>query len=250
MAMHPSRSITRRAAVGAATVVGLTLLGAGTASAHVSPDKSEVPAGAYTDVQLLVPHGCDGSPTTKIEVQVPEALTSASPYVVPGWSTEVTTEPLAEPIDDGHGGEITERDAVVSWTATAGNELPDGQRIEFGVGFQAPEEVGEVLYFKTIQTCDEGVTEWITEFDGEGEEPDHPAPAVTVGEATGDGHGHEEEGGDDATDTSEVAATPISTTVDDGDDDGSSTGIAISALVVGLAGLGLGGAAFAKSRKA
>lgn len=263
MSAHPSRparrplarrSVAWRSAVGAATVAGVTLLGAGAASAHVSPDKTEVPAGGYTDVQLLVPHGCDGSPTNTVEVQVPEALTTASPYVVAGWTAETTKEALPEPIDDGHGGQLTERDALITWTAEPGNALLDGQRLNFGIGFQAPEEVGEMLYFKTIQTCDEGTGDWITEWDGEGEEPEKPAPAVMVVEGTGGGHGDEAAEGEDeeATETTEVAAEPVSasTSTSDDDDGDSSQGIAIAGLVAGLAGLGLGGTAFAKARKA
>lgn len=254
MSVPHTRSVRRplawRAAVGAATVAGLTLVGAGAASAHVSPDKTEVPAGGYTDVQLLVPHGCDGSPTNTVEVQVPESLTSAGPYVVAGWTAETTTETLAEPIDDGEGGQITERDAVITWTAQPGNELIDGQRLNFGIGFQAPEEVGEVLYFKTIQTCDEGTAEWITEWDGEGEEPEAPAPSVVVVEGTGDGHGGGE-AEEETTETTEAAEPEAASSeaADGGDDGDSSQGIAVAGLVAGLAGLGLGGAAFAKTRK-
>lgn len=247
---------SRRAAhvvAGCSVASAASLLFAAPAGAHVSPDKSEVPAGAYTDVQLLVPHGCDGSPTMMVEVQVPAQLNSASPYVVPGWTAEVTTEALDEPIEDGHGNEITERDSTISWTADDGNELLDGQRINFGIGFQAPEDVGEVMYFKTIQTCEEGTAEWITEWDGTGDEPDAPAPAVTVAEGTGDGHGGsmDEEATDEEGSGDEMAEAADSTSAtSDSSDDDSSNGLAIAGLVAGLGGLGLGGAAFAKGRKA
>ncbi len=223
-----SRRTTRsaRLLVAGATVAAVGWAGAGTASAHISPDKTEVPAGGYTDVQLLVPHGCDGSPTTKIEVKVPELLVTASPYVNPGWAVEVSKETLDEPVDDGHGGEYTERDATITWTAEDGNALLDGYRTNFGIGFQAPDAEGETLYFPVIQTCEDGSSDWITEWDGTGEEPEKPAPAVTIVAA-------------------EAAATPAS----DDDDSSSSNGLAIAGLVAGIAGLGLGGAAFAKAGK-
>ena len=69
----------------------------------------------------------------------------------------------------------------------------------FTLGFQAPDTPGEYLFFKTIQTCAVGETAWIEEYTGEGEEPEHPAPAVLVTEAGEDGHGHDEE----TTDTTE-----------------------------------------------
>lgn len=235
---------------GGSVAAAAALLFAAPAGAHVSPDKTEVPAGAYTDVQLLVPHGCDGSSTIKVDVQVPAQLYSASPYVVPGWTAEVASEPLDEPVEDAHGNEITERDTTVTWTADEGNALLDGQRINFGIGFQAPEEVGEILFFKTIQTCEEGTSEWITEWDGTGEEPDAPAPSVTVGEAASDGHGSSAEE-EETTETTEASTdTAAAATSTDSDDDSSSNGLAIAGLVAGLGGLGLGGAAFAKGRKA
>lgn len=231
----------------AAAVLAVGWLGTGAASAHVSPDKSEVPAGGYTDVQLLVPHGCDGEATGKVEVQVPAQLVSASPYVIPGWTAAVEKAPLDEPITDSHGAEVTERDAVITWTAEPGNELPEHQRLNFGIGFQTPDAVGETMFFKTIQTCASGTSEWITEWDGTGDEPDTPAPAVKIVEGSGDGHGH---GGDAQGDDQTDAGTDGEGSGSSDDDDSAATPIAVAGLVAGIAGLGLGGAAFAKTRKA
>lgn len=260
MQHYKSKNVIRVMGASAAAVLAVGWLGAGAASAHVSPDKTEVSAEAYTDVQLLVPHGCDGEATNKVEVQVPAQLLSASPDVIPGWKATVETEPLDTPITDENGAEITERDSVISWTAEPGNELLDGQRLHFGVGFQAPDAVGETMFFKTIQTCDGATAEWVTEWDGSGEEPDKPAPAVMIVEGSGDGHGaaaaaEDESGEATADDATGEASTETETTDDDSDDDDddddddSSMPVAVAGLVAGVAGLGLGGAAFAKSRK-
>ena len=96
---------------GAASAAAIAFV-PGAALAHVSPDRSEVPAGAYTSVNLTVPHGCEDAATEKVEVQIPEALTSASAAWIAGWDAEATPEALETPIDDGHGGEITERIAL------------------------------------------------------------------------------------------------------------------------------------------
>lgn len=242
------RALTR-SLVGAGVVASFSLLGVGAADAHVGPNVSEVAAGSYTDVLMGVPHGCEGSPTTKIEIQVPEALTDVTPIVVPGWTGTVTTEKLAKPITLEDGDEITERDAVVTWTAQPGNELADHWKLSFGLSFQVPDTPGKSLEFKTIQTCTEGSAEWIEPTPAGGEEPEHPAPTVMIVEGSGDG-GH---GGSGATTTTTEAggnsgsATPTESKSDSSD---SSKGLAVSALVVGLAGLGVGGAAFAKTRKA
>lgn len=240
------RALTR-SLVGAGVVASFGLLGVGAADAHVGPNVSEVAAGSYTDVLMGVPHGCEGSPTTKIEIQVPEALTDVTPIVVPGWTGTVTTEKLAKPITLEDGDEITERDAVVTWTAQPGNELEDHWKLSFGLSFQVPDTPGKSLEFKTIQTCTVGSTEWIEATPASGEEPEHPAPTVMIVEGSGDGHGSSTE----ATTTTEAGGKSGSATADDAKSDSSdsSKGLAVSALVIGLAGLGIGGAAFAKTRK-
>lgn len=71
-------------AVGAATVgaVVLTLFGATAASAHVSVSSNTAEAGSYAILTFSVPHGCDGSATTKIAIQIPDGINS-----VPSLST-------------------------------------------------------------------------------------------------------------------------------------------------------------------
>ena len=47
--------------------------------AHVEPQSSEAPAGARTTFGFLVEHGCDGSPTVQVSIQLPEGLTDPEP---------------------------------------------------------------------------------------------------------------------------------------------------------------------------
>lgn len=234
------------------TRLGLGLLGAGAlalglgvpAGAHISPDRDEVPAGGYTQVTFTVPHGCEESPTRVIAVSIPESIVNAAPQVVAGWDVETTEEELAEPIE-GEGEPQTERVAEITWTAQDGNELDPHFRQVFTVGFKAPETVGERLEFPIVQTCVEGETAWIEETPEGGEEPEHPAPFVTVGEASGDGHGAEEEAAPDE------AAAPADTegdTSDTSDDDGGSDGLALGGLALGALGLAAGGTALLRTR--
>jgi uncharacterized protein YcnI len=229
---------------GAAALVGLTL-SAAPAAAHVYPTVSEAPAGSYLLFNMVVPHGCEEAGTTSIEVQLPEGIYSATPEAVPGWTVSKTTETLAEPVDDGEGGQITERDATVTWE---GGPLAHDQLLEFGLSVKLPDTAGETILFPTIQSCEGGAsTDWIEETPEGGEEPEHPAPAITLTEATGDGHGassdEEEPAMED--DASTVDTETAASTSDDSDD---GNGLAIAALVAGLAGLGLGGVAFARTR--
>ncbi len=244
----------RRLALGLLGAGALALGLAAPAGAHISAEKPTVPAGGYTQVSLTVPHGCEESPTSKIAVEIPESILNAAPQVVAGWDAEATETELAEPVESAHGDPVTERVSEISWTAQAGNELPPHFREVFTIGFQAPEEVGERLFFKIIQTCTEGETAWIEEMAEGDEEPEHPAPFVDVAAAEADGHGG---GAEEATETTEAAdggtdeaaAAPVSAS-SDSDDGGSSDGLAIAGLVLGALGLAAGGAALVKTRSA
>ena len=71
------RTLTRLCVLPAATAaIALSLVAP--ASAHVSATPSSAAAGASTVVTFSVPHGCEGSPTTKIEIQVPESVLSVT----------------------------------------------------------------------------------------------------------------------------------------------------------------------------
>ncbi|HMJ77480.1 MAG TPA: YcnI family protein [Iamia sp.] len=234
--------------------LGLGLLGAGVlalglavpAGAHITGDKDSVPAGGFTSVTLTVPHGCEDSPTSKLAVEIPEAILNAAPQVVAGWEAEATETELDEPVDTGEGDPVTERVSEITWTAEAGNELPPHFRQQFTIGFQAPEEVGERLYFKLVQTCSEGETAWIEETEDGAEEPEHPAPFVDVVAAEEDGHGSE--AADEPAEETATEPVAADTAGSDSDDGGSSDGLAIGGLVLGALGLAAGGTALLKSR--
>ena len=101
---------------------------------------------------MSVPHGCDGSATTKVAISMPEEIPQVTATRNPYWDLEVRSEPLAEPIEDAHGNEITEREAVVVYTAK--EPLPDPDRDTFELSVQLPDAVGETFAFPIVQTCD------------------------------------------------------------------------------------------------
>jgi periplasmic copper chaperone A len=240
-----SRTLTRLAVVPAATAaIALSLVSP--ASAHVSASVTEASAGAYTVLTLSVPHGCEDSPTTRIEIQVPESVFSVTPTRNPFYDLEATIEQLDEPVTDAHGNEITERTSTISYTANT--PLPDGQRDTFELSFQVPDAEGEVLAFPTIQTCEKGETAW-TQVPTAGQDEDElesPAPSFTILPASGEGHHGdeaEESAAEPAADTSDAAASEAD---EAGDDDSSALGWA--GLGAGLLGLLAGGLALARTR--
>lgn len=194
------------------------------ALAHVTVTPAEGEAGSYAVATINVPHGCDGSATTKVAIQIPEQLLTVTPTRNPLWDVTKEMVTLDTPGRDSHGNEVTERVGQVVYTARA--PLPDGYRDAFELSFQVPDSVGETLTFPAIQTCEKGETAW-TEVAAEGaEEPEHPAPAFSVLEAEGEEH---------------EAATARA--------EEEERGLAFGGLVLGGLGLAAGGAALVRSRK-
>lgn len=173
----------RRGMVAIGGVAILALAAISPASAHVTATPTNSAEGSHTLVTFGLSHGCDGSPTTRVEIQVPEELSGVAPGMNYGWTVEKVYEDLATPVMDSHGNEVTERVASVVYTTK--EPLPDGFYDSFVWSMQLPEgTAGETLYFPTVQTCEEGETAWIQiPEEGEpGDDLEHPAPSVTVTE--------------------------------------------------------------------
>jgi uncharacterized protein YcnI len=174
--MKKSLKPVRTVAIALGAGVVLALAPAAAASAHVSASATSTAAGSSSVVTFSVPHGCDGSPTTVVTIQLPESVPTVTPTVNPSWTVEKVVEQLAEPLTDAHGNEITERVTSVVYTTT-GAGLPDGYRDTFDLSLRLPEgEVGDVVAFPVVQTCSEGTAEWV------GDE----APSVTLTSAVED----------------------------------------------------------------
>jgi uncharacterized protein YcnI len=243
------RTAARLGALPAATAaIALSL--AAPAAAHVTATPSTAAAGAYTVVTFSVGHGCEGSPTTRIEIQVPESVLAVTPTRNPYYEVEKTMVDLDEPVADAHGNEVTER--VGSIVYTADTPLPEGQRDTFELSFQLPDAEGEMLTFPTVQTCQEGETGWV-EVPAEGQDADEldsPAPGFEILPAGDDAHGAGG-GAEEAEESAEQASA-------DGDDAGGpaeaaapeagSSALGWAGLVAGLLGLAAGATALARTR--
>ncbi len=229
------RRTARLAGLTTGLVAGGVLL-AGPALAHVTISPGEGHAGEYTVATMSVPHGCNGSATTKVAIQIPEEIPSVTPTRNPLWDVSKKMVKLADPIKDAHGNEITERVGEVVYTART--PLPDGYRDAFELSFQVPDTVGKTLRFPAIQTCEKDEAAWV-EVAAEGQaEPAYPAPSFKVlAAAAGDTHG--------VADTS-----PTTDGVVDEASDGDGTEVwGILGALLGAGGLVLGGLAFGRTRR-
>ncbi|MCX6397960.1 MAG: YcnI family protein [Propionibacteriales bacterium] len=236
-----ARSFALPAAVGA-TVVGVTVLAAGPALAHVGISPTEGAAGSYAVATLSVPHGCDGSATTSITIKIPSELNAVTPTRNALWDVKKNVVTLDTPLTDAHGNAVTERVDTVVYTAKS--PLPDGYRDAFELSFQVPDAVGKTLVFPTLQRCVKGETNWNQVVEEGAEEPEYPAPSFTVVEGSGDGHGDSSP----AAEGEHAAEGSVAESAHESD--GASKGLAYTGLGVGVVGLLTAAAALAKSRKA
>ena len=69
----------------AAAVAVAVLCVTGSAQAHVVLESKQAPAGSTYKAVLQVGHGCEGSPTKSIRVQIPEGVIAVKPMPKPGW---------------------------------------------------------------------------------------------------------------------------------------------------------------------
>jgi uncharacterized protein len=195
------------------------------ASAHVTVQPEEIPAGGFTRVDVRVPTERDDASTTKVEVQLPPGFLFVSTEPVPGWEAKIVRRKLDTPVEQ-FGEQISEEVGQVSFTAqdeSAG--IGPGQFQDFGLSVSVPDKAGSTLTFKAVQTYSSGeVVRWIGPADSE-----QPAPQLKLAAA-------EPEGGAAEPAAEEQAAPPA----ESGGDDDSGNTLAIIGLVVAIAGLAAG----------
>jgi len=164
---------------------GAATLAVPAALAHVSPTQSTAAAGSSAIIGFTIGHGCEGSPTRQVTIQIPAGVTSVKPQPKAGWRITIKRGKLPEPVKDFAGSIVTVGVLEVTWT---GGPLPDAYFDTFNLRLGMPPKAGKTLYFKTVQRCAKGVERWIQIPVKGQDEPEAPAPAVTVTKATG-GHG-------------------------------------------------------------
>ncbi|MEU7930687.1 YcnI family copper-binding membrane protein [Micromonospora echinofusca] len=234
--LRRTASATAALALGA---VATAVLGfAAPASAHVTVDPQEATQGGYGRFAFRVPNESDTASTTKLEVVLPEnaPVGSVSTMPVPGWTVAVEKRKVDPPVEV-HGSQLSEVVSKITWTAAGAAGVKPGQFQEFPVSM-GPLPQAETMVFKTLQTYSDGnVQRWIEEPLPGGEEPETPAPVLTLTAAS-----------PSAAPTG--AAAPQADDDDDAGSDGVATGLAVAGLVAGVGGLLLGGLAFSRTRRA
>jgi uncharacterized protein YcnI len=145
------------------------------AFSHASLEKKEVETGNFYKGVLGIGHGCKGSTTTKITVELPEGVNKAKPMPKAGWQVEM--------LKDSSGN--------VNQIVWSGGELLDAHFDEFV--FKAKIDAApQTLFFLTKQECEKGEIYW-SEIPQKGKtthDYKFPAPALKVLKKTQSGHHH------------------------------------------------------------
>ena len=144
----------------AGLMLAVATLFTGAASAHVTLENRQAAVGkSYYKAVFAVPHGCAGSATTKIRVQIPEGAIAIKPMPKPGWGLETIKGKYATEYEL-HGSKLSEGVKEVVWS---GGKLLDDNYDEFIMAtFLAPNlKPNSTLYFPVVQECEQGVSRWI-----------------------------------------------------------------------------------------
>jgi uncharacterized protein YcnI len=227
----------RRCSV-ALIALGVLVALAAPAGAHVTVQPPQATQGGFATEVFQVPNERDDSPTTMLEVTMPEEYPIASVRVepVPGWTANVEKRTLDTPIE-AFGSEISEVVSKITWS---GGEIAPGTFQRFPVSMGPLPEV-DSIEFKAVQTYASGeVVRWIEPTPASGEEPEHPAPVLELTAAT------DEEA---TTATTAPAATATADLATSSDVDSAKT-IGIIGIVVGAIGVILGAVALLRKPKA
>ncbi|MEK0082615.1 YcnI family protein [Benzoatithermus flavus] len=150
----PSRS---RVAVLATLATILAPAFAGPALAHATLETKEAPAGSNYRVVVRINHGCEGSPTLKIRMRIPEGVTNVEPEPKPGWEITLVRGRLVTPAVDAQDDTAAEGVVEVDWTG----RLEDEDYSEFVAQVRLPDRPGATIYFPIIQECERGRLCWV-----------------------------------------------------------------------------------------
>jgi periplasmic copper chaperone A len=157
------------------------LLVASPAGAHVLLEGKQAAIGSEYKAVFIVPHGCSGSPTVKLRVQIPEGVIATEARPVAGWTVDTVKGKYANEYEY-KGAKTSEGIKEVAWS---GGKLADKMRQEFVIetfltGGLKP---NTTLYFPVVQECEQGVSRWI-EIPADGATHSHegkwPAPGVKL----------------------------------------------------------------------
>jgi periplasmic copper chaperone A len=167
-------------ALGAALSLNLF---ASPAFAHATLEVQEAPVNSTYKGVMRVPHGCEGMPTLKVRIRIPEGVIAVKPMPKPGWTLETVKGKYGKTYDY-FGTPMSEGVQEIVWTG----KLLDEHYDEFVFRARLTDSLptGQMLYFPAVQECEAGKAErWIEIPDAGKSANDYkfPAPGLRLSPA-------------------------------------------------------------------
>lgn len=164
-------------------VVGSALVLAGPASAHITVDSPDAEPGGFGKLVFRVPTESDTASTTEVAIDLPAEtpLAFVNAESIPGWDVSVKKASHDEPVE-AEGFTLTETVETVVWTADDDSSIGPDEFAEFALSVgPLPKQDNTELSFDAEQVYSDGTTvNWDEETPASGDEPEHPAPTLTV----------------------------------------------------------------------
>jgi uncharacterized protein YcnI len=195
------------------------------ASAHVTLEENTAEAGSYALLTFKVPNEPESATTTSLTVDLPTdtPFVSVRTVPVPGWTAEVVTSRLPEPVQIGETT-VTEAPTSIVWTAT-GTGLGGSELGLFTFSAGPVPDVGQIELPAHQGYSDASVVDW------QGDE----VPILYVNDApVADHHGgadESDEHGDDSGHADEAGSSDAASASD---------ATAVTGVVLGAGGVVLG----------
>lgn len=161
-------------------LIALAGLAAFPASAHVTLEGRQAQIGTAYKAVFVVPHGCAGSPTVKLRVQIPEGVIVSAAQPTAGWTVDTVKGKYAAAYEY-QGAKVSDGIKEVDW---GGGRLPDKTRETFVIDTFLTDALkpDTTLYFPVVQECEQGVSRWIEipADDAHPHDSKWPAPGVKL----------------------------------------------------------------------
>lgn len=139
-------------------IAAATCAWSASAFAHATLETKEAAiAGAYKAI-VKIGHGCEGTATLKVRVQIPEGVISVKPMPKAGWTLETVTAAYAKPYKY-YRRELSEGVKEIVWTG----KLLDEHYEEFVFASYLTDSLaaGTTVYFPVTQECEKGAHRWV-----------------------------------------------------------------------------------------
>lgn len=128
------------------------------ASAHISfIDAKPLTEGKSFKATFAIPHGCEGTSTMKVTINIPEGIIGVKPMPKADWSISTKITPFAKTYQQ-YGKDVTQGISSITWEGS----LPDQHYDEFTItGYFADNaNNSDEIYFPVIQNCEIGEYLW------------------------------------------------------------------------------------------